>query len=58
MYTGQHWASDVLAGAFMGTLAGAKIVRYNHDVKPENRINRWLIGSEAAALRLSYSRTF
>jgi membrane-associated phospholipid phosphatase len=58
MYTGQHWASDILAGAFMGTLAGAKIVRYNHDVKPENRVNRWFLGSEAAALRISYSRAF
>ena len=58
MYTGQHWASDILAGALMGTLAGAKIVRYNHTVKPENRVNRWFLGSEAAALRISYSRAF
>ena len=58
MYTGQHWASDVLAGAFMGTLAGVKIVRYNHDVKPDNRVNRWFLGSEAASVRLSYSRAF
>ena len=58
MYTGQHWASDVLAGAFMGTLAGFKIVRYNHDVKPDNRVNRWFLGSEVSDLRISYSRTF
>ena len=59
MYTGQHWASDVLAGAFMGTLAGAKIVRYNHDVKPDNRINRFFLGRDAtAAMRVSYSWSF
>jgi membrane-associated phospholipid phosphatase len=59
MYTGQHWASDILAGAFMGTLAGAKIVRYNHDVKPDNRINRFFLGrDETAAVRLSYSWSF
>jgi hypothetical protein len=59
MYTGQHWASDVLAGAFMGTLAGAKIVRYNHSVKPDNRINRFFLGRDAtAAMRVSYSWTF
>ena len=46
MSTGQHWASDVLAGAFVGTLAGAKVVRYNHDVKPDNRINRFFLGKE------------
>ena len=46
MYTGQHWASDILSGAFVGTLAGAKIVRYNHDVKPHNRVNRFFLGSK------------
>jgi hypothetical protein len=30
MYLGQHWASDVFAGAFMGTFAGVKSVRYSH----------------------------
>jgi membrane-associated phospholipid phosphatase len=59
MYTGQHWASDILAGAFMGTLAGAKIVRYNHDVKPDNRINRFFLGRDAtSALQFSYSWAF
>jgi membrane-associated phospholipid phosphatase len=49
MYTGQHWASDVLAGAFMGTLAGVKIVRYNHDVRPDNPVNRFFLGREATS---------
>jgi len=45
MYTGQHWASDILSGAFMGVLAGAKVVRYNHDVRPNNGVNRLFLGA-------------
>ncbi|MGH8519088.1 MAG: phosphatase PAP2 family protein, partial [Panacagrimonas sp.] len=65
MYTGQHWASDVLAGAFLGTLAGAKIVRYNHEVKPDNRVNRFFLGDRNVqlgfntnSLTVSYARDF
>jgi membrane-associated phospholipid phosphatase len=65
MYNGQHWASDVLSGAFLGTLAGAKVVRYNHDVGPRNRLNRFFLGPNnvqlsysSGALSASYSRTF
>lgn len=45
LYNGMHWPSDILAGAFLGTLAGAKIVRYNHDVRPDNRVNRFFLGA-------------
>jgi membrane-associated phospholipid phosphatase len=45
LYNGQHWASDILAGAFLGTMAGAKVVRYNHDVAPHNRVNRFFLGA-------------
>ena len=58
MYTGQHWASDILAGGFMGVLAGAKIVRYNHDVRPDNRVNRFFLGRDAGAVNLTYSFSF
>lgn len=65
MYNGQHWASDILAGAFLGTLAGAKIVRYNHDVNPGNRVNRFFLGGKnlqigagAGGAALYYTRTF
>ena len=30
MYLGQHWASDIFAGAFVGTFYGWRIVRYAH----------------------------
>jgi membrane-associated phospholipid phosphatase len=65
MYTGQHWASDILSGAFMGTLAGVVVMRYNHDVKPGNRLNRWFLGRGGAQVRadarqvgILYNRAF
>src|ERR1043165_644898 len=39
MYLGQHWASDIFAGAFMGTFAGWRIVQYSH-AHPKNRMDR------------------
>jgi membrane-associated phospholipid phosphatase len=47
MYMNQHWASDVLMGAFIGVLAGQKVVRYNHSTHPRNRINRFFLGNDA-----------
>ena len=45
MYNNQHWASDVLVGAGIGTFAGLKVVRF-HDSRPDNRIDRlFLTGS-------------
>jgi membrane-associated phospholipid phosphatase len=38
----QHWASDVVAGAFMGAFAGYKVVSYSHD-HPNNRFDRVLL---------------
>ena len=42
MYNNQHWASDVIAGAGIGTMAGLKVVRYHHS-HPGNRVDRWLL---------------
>ncbi|HMC57328.1 MAG TPA: phosphatase PAP2 family protein [Gemmatimonadaceae bacterium] len=55
LYQGQHWASDILSGAFMGTLAGAKIVRYNHVVNRHNRVNRFFLGD--ANIQTGFSAT-
>jgi membrane-associated phospholipid phosphatase len=55
MYTGQHWASDILAGAFVGTFAAAKVVRYNHDVDPDNRVNRFFLGSRNVQVGVAQS---
>lgn len=38
----QHWASDIAAGAFMGVMAGYKIVSYSH-AHPDNRFDRFLL---------------
>ncbi|HEY2026860.1 MAG TPA: phosphatase PAP2 family protein [Gemmatimonadaceae bacterium] len=42
MYNNQHWASDVLVGAAIGTFAGLKVVRY-HDAHPNNRVDQFLL---------------
>jgi len=42
IYNNQHWASDVMAGAAIGTLVGLKVVKYTHS-HPGNRIDRELI---------------
>jgi membrane-associated phospholipid phosphatase len=54
MYSGQHWASDILAGAAMGTLAGALVVRYNHDVHPGNKVDRFMLGREAVSISFKF----
>jgi membrane-associated phospholipid phosphatase len=65
MYTGQHWASDILGGAIMGAFAGVKMVRYNHDVRPNNRVNRFFLGARnvqigvgASSFSASYATRF
>jgi membrane-associated phospholipid phosphatase len=42
MYNNDHWASDVVIGAAIGTFAGTKVVRYHHS-HPGNRIDKWLL---------------
>jgi membrane-associated phospholipid phosphatase len=42
MYNNQHWASDVIVGAGIGTMAGLKVVRYHHS-HPGNRLDKWLL---------------
>ena len=52
MYTGQHWASDIVSGAFLGTLAATKVMKYNHDINPKNRVNRFFLGDKNVQLKL------
>jgi membrane-associated phospholipid phosphatase len=44
MYDDQHWASDVLMGAAVGTFAGLKTVRFNH-THTGNKIDQILLGA-------------
>jgi membrane-associated phospholipid phosphatase len=43
MYLGQHWASDVFMGAFLGTFYGARIVSYAR-AHPDNKVDRFFLG--------------
>jgi membrane-associated phospholipid phosphatase len=47
IYHNRHWASDVIMGAAIGTLAGNKVVRYHH-THPENLLDRWLLSGSAS----------
>lgn len=42
MYNNMHWASDVMAGAAIGTIVGLKVVKYTHS-HPGNQIDNKLI---------------
>jgi membrane-associated phospholipid phosphatase len=42
IYNNEHWASDVMAGAALGTFTGVKVVRYMHS-HPGNAIDRKLL---------------
>jgi membrane-associated phospholipid phosphatase len=44
MYLGQHWASDIFAGAFLGTFYGWRIVDYSHS-HPTTRTDRLFLGT-------------
>ena len=43
LYTNNHWASDVIVGAGIGTLTGLKVFRYNHVTHKNTRLNKWLL---------------
>ena len=47
MYHDKHWASDVVMGAALGTVAGVRAVRYAHG-HPGNRLDRLFLGSTTA----------
>jgi membrane-associated phospholipid phosphatase len=47
IYHNRHWASDIMMGAAIGTLAGNKVVRYHHS-NPGNRLDRWLLSASAS----------
>ena len=44
MYLDQHWASDVVMGAFTGAFLGAKVVHHAH-ANRRNRLDRFLRGA-------------
>ena len=52
----QHWASDILAGAFMGVFAGYKVTTYSHD-HPDNWFDRQAAERDGVAARMDGSRS-
>jgi membrane-associated phospholipid phosphatase len=46
-YQSQHWASDVVLGAGIGTFAGLKVVRYAH-AHPDNFVDRIMLHAHVA----------
>jgi membrane-associated phospholipid phosphatase len=44
MYHNQHWASDIVLGAAVGTFSGLKLVQFMH-ANPGNRGDRFMLGS-------------
>ncbi len=44
MYHNNHWASDVVLGAGIGTFSGLKVVRYSH-AHPDNKLDKLILGA-------------
>lgn len=44
IYLNQHWASDVVAGAFLGQLLGSRVVKYAHSHR-RSKLDRVLLGT-------------
>jgi PAP2 superfamily len=48
MYLNQHWASDVVAGAFVGALIGSRVASYAHSHN-RTKLDRFLLGSSVGS---------
>jgi membrane-associated phospholipid phosphatase len=48
MYLGQHWASDIFMGAFIGAFYGARVAKYAR-AHPDNRVDRFFLGPRVAS---------
>ena len=53
IYSNMHWASDVMAGAAIGTIIGLKVVKYTHS-HPGNQLDSKLIrGRKRSQLQIN-----
>ena len=51
MYLGQHWASDIFMGAFVGSFYGQRIVSYAH-AHPTNKVDHFFLGPATPGLTI------
>lgn len=65
MYLGQHWASDIFSGAFLGAFYGWRVVDYSHSHRttPVDRLflgtgNHSAVGLGPNGVSLNWSATF
>jgi membrane-associated phospholipid phosphatase len=52
IYNNQHWASDVMTGAAIGTIVGLKVVKYTHS-HPGNHLDRELIKGKHSQIQVN-----
>ncbi len=52
VFNNQHWASDVVAGAALGTIVGLKVVKYTHS-HPGNHLDQALIKGKSSAIQVN-----
>lgn len=52
IYNNAHWASDVMAGAAIGTIVGLKVVKYTHS-NPGNSIDNKLIKGKTSQVQIN-----
>jgi membrane-associated phospholipid phosphatase len=65
MYLGQHWASDIVSGAMLGTFYGWRVVQYSH-AHPRTPVDRLFlhsvdraeIGASSGRMKLGWSAVF
>jgi membrane-associated phospholipid phosphatase len=50
IYNNMHWASDVAAGAALGTIVGLKVVKYTHS-NPGNAVDKALIKGKRSGIQ-------
>lgn len=52
MYNNMHWASDVVAGAAIGTIVGLHVVKYTHS-HPDGAIDNKLIKGKTSQIQIN-----
>lgn len=55
MYLGQHWASDIFMGAFVGAFYGQRIASYAHE-NPHNKVDNFFLRPYQPGLSISPQR--